>query len=56
MVGFAAKCAAFGAEAPAYEAVIDAMISELREYAAEWREELFEAPNHRENWGLVLLA
>ncbi len=32
------------------------MISELREYAAEWREELFEAPNHRENWGLVLLV
>ena len=44
------------AEGPAYEAVIDAMISELREYAAEWREELFEAPNHRENWGLVLLV
>jgi hypothetical protein len=44
------------AEAPAYEAVIDAMISELREYAAEWREELFEASNHRENWGLVLLV
>lgn len=43
-------------EAPTYEAVIEAMISELREYAAEWREELFEAPNHRDNWGLVLLV
>jgi hypothetical protein len=44
------------AEAPTYETVIQAMISELREYAAEWRDELFEAPNHRENWGLVLLV
>jgi hypothetical protein len=44
------------AEAPAYQAVIEAMIEELREYAAEWREHLFEAPNHRENWGLVLLV
>jgi hypothetical protein len=44
------------AEAPTYEAVIEAMIGELREYAAEWREELFGAPNHRENWGLVLLV
>lgn len=44
------------AEAPTYEAVIEAMIDELREYAADWREELFEALNHRENWGLVLLV
>ena len=44
------------AEAPTYEAVIQAMVSELREYAAEWRDGLFEAPNHRENWGLVLLV
>jgi hypothetical protein len=47
---------ALWAEAETYEAVIEAMIRELREYAAEWREDLFEAPNHRENWGLVLLV
>jgi hypothetical protein len=47
---------ALWAEADTYEAVIEAMIRELREYAAEWREDLFEAPNHRENWGLVLLV
>jgi hypothetical protein len=44
------------AEEPTYEAAIEAMISELREYAAEWREDLFAAPNHRQNWGLVLLV
>jgi hypothetical protein len=45
---------ALWAEAPTYEAVIEAMITELRQYAAERREQLFEAPNHQGTWGLVL--
>lgn len=27
----------------------------LREYAEDWQGRLFDAPDHRENWGLVQL-
>jgi predicted RNase H-like HicB family nuclease len=36
------------------EAIIE-MIEALREYADDWQERLLDAPNHRENWGLVQL-
>jgi hypothetical protein len=29
------------------------MVAALREYAEDWPEHLLEAPNHKENWGLV---
>ena len=34
------------------EAVLEA-IAALREYAEDWQDHLLDAPNHRENWGLV---
>lgn len=37
------------------EAVAD-MVDALREYAADWQERLADAPNHRDNWGLVQLV
>ncbi|MBE1591573.1 prevent-host-death protein [Nonomuraea angiospora] len=36
------------------EAVIE-MVDALREYAEDWQDHLLDAPNHRENWGLVQL-
>jgi predicted RNase H-like HicB family nuclease len=36
------------------EAVME-MIDALREYVDDWQERLLDAPNHRENWGLVQL-
>jgi hypothetical protein len=31
------------------------IIEALREYAEDWHERLLNAPNHRDNWGLVQL-
>ena len=31
------------------------MVDALREYALDWQERLLDAPNHRDNWGLVQL-
>ena len=31
------------------------MVDALREYAEDWQERLLDAPNHRDNWGLVQL-
>jgi hypothetical protein len=31
------------------------MIEVLREYALDWQERLLNAPNHRDNWGMVQL-
>ncbi|WP_344888481.1 prevent-host-death protein [Actinomadura meridiana] len=36
------------------EAVLE-MADALREYAEDWQDHLLDAPNHRENWGLVQL-
>jgi len=36
------------------EAVVE-MVDALREYAEDWQERLLDAPNHRNNWGLVQL-
>lgn len=36
------------------EAVTE-MIDVLREYADDWQDHLLNAPNHRENWGIVQL-
>lgn len=37
------------------DAVTD-MIEALREYAHDWQDRLLNAPNHRDNWGLVQLV
>jgi Antitoxin of toxin-antitoxin, RelE / RelB, TA system len=37
------------------DAITD-MIAALREYALDWQDRLLNAPNHRDNWGLVQLV
>ena len=44
-----------GADGATFEEAITEMIEALREYADDWQDRLLEAPNHRENWGLVQL-
>jgi hypothetical protein len=38
-----------------FEEAISEMIQALREYADDWQDHLLNAPNHRDNWGLVQL-
>lgn len=35
---------------------LDDLVGEIREYAEAWHSRLLNAPNHRDNWGLVMLA
>ena len=43
------------ADGPTFDAAIDEMVLALREYAEDWQDRLLDAPNHRDNWGLVQL-
>jgi hypothetical protein len=43
------------AEGASFDEAVTEMIDALREYAEDWQERLLDAPNHRENWGLVQL-
>lgn len=43
------------ADAASFDDAITEMIDALREYAEDWQERLLDAPNHREQWGLVQL-
>lgn len=43
------------ADAANFDAAIGEMIEALREYAQDWQDHLLNAPNHRDNWGLVQL-
>lgn len=43
------------ADAESFDDAITDMILALREYAEDWQDHLRDAPNHRENWGLVQL-
>lgn len=43
------------ADGASFDEAIDEMIVALREYAEDWQERLLDAPNHRDNWGLVQL-
>jgi predicted RNase H-like HicB family nuclease len=43
------------ADGETFDVAIMEMVDALREYAEDWQERLAEAPNHRENWGLVQL-
>jgi hypothetical protein len=42
-------------DGPTFDEAIIEMVDALREYADDWQERLLDAPNHRENWGLVQL-
>jgi hypothetical protein len=43
------------ADGASFDEAVTEMIDALREYAQDWQERLLDAPNHRENWGLVQL-
>lgn len=43
------------ADGSTFDEAIDEMIDALREYADDWQDRLLDAPNHRENWGIVQL-
>jgi len=43
-------------DGPTFNEAIIEMVDALREYADDWQERLLDAPNHRENWGLVQLV
>lgn len=44
------------AEGKTLPALYEDTIGVLREYAADWVDHLRQAPNHRDNWGLVQLV
>lgn len=43
------------ADGASFDEAIAEMVDALREYAEDWQERLLDAPNHRDNWGLVQL-
>ncbi|MFE1316466.1 prevent-host-death protein [Kitasatospora phosalacinea] len=43
------------ADGGTFDEAIDEMVDALREYAEDWQDRLLNAPNHRDNWGLVQL-
>jgi predicted RNase H-like HicB family nuclease len=43
------------ADGATFDEAIDETIDALREYAEDWQDRLLDAPNHRDNWGLVQL-
>lgn len=44
------------ADGATFDEAITETIQALREYAADWQDRLLDAPNHRDNWGLVQLV
>ena len=43
------------ADGATFEEAIVETIDALREYAEDWQDHLLDAPNHRDNWGIVQL-
>ncbi|MDA8370559.1 MAG: prevent-host-death protein [Nocardiopsaceae bacterium] len=43
------------ADGATFDEAVTEMVGALREYAEDWQDHLLDAPNHRENWGLVQL-
>lgn len=43
------------ADGATFDEALTEMVDALREYAEDWQDHLLDAPNHRENWGLVQL-
>lgn len=46
----------FVAEGATIDAAIDDLVEQLREYAEDWHDRLYLAPNHEQRWGLVTLV
>jgi Antitoxin of toxin-antitoxin, RelE / RelB, TA system len=44
------------ADGATFDDAVSEMISALREYAEDWQDRLLDAPDHRDNWGLVQLV
>jgi predicted RNase H-like HicB family nuclease len=44
------------ADGATFDEAVAEMVDALREYAQDWQERLLDAPNHRDNWGLVQLV
>lgn len=44
------------ADGATFDEAVAEMIVALREYADDWQDRLSDAPNHRNNWGLVQLV
>jgi predicted RNase H-like HicB family nuclease len=44
------------ADGATFDEAVTEMIDALREYADDWLDHLADAPDHRENWGLVQLV
>lgn len=43
------------ADGATFDEAIEEMVAALRDYAEDWQDRLLDAPNHRDNWGLVQL-
>ncbi|OXM50832.1 prevent-host-death protein [Amycolatopsis thailandensis] len=43
------------ADGATFDEALTEMVDALREYAEDWQLRLLDAPNHRDNWGLVQL-
>ncbi|MFC4561187.1 hypothetical protein ACFO4E_04870 [Nocardiopsis mangrovi] len=43
------------ADGATFEAALSEMVDAFREYAEDWHDHLFDAPNHRDNSALVQL-
>lgn len=43
------------ADGATFDVAIVEMVQALREYAHDWQDRLLDAPNHRDNWGLLKL-
>jgi antitoxin of RelE/RelB toxin-antitoxin system len=43
------------ADGKSFDEAVGEMVLALREYAEDWQDHLRDAPNHRDNWGLVQL-
>ncbi|RVX38353.1 antitoxin of RelE/RelB toxin-antitoxin system [Nonomuraea polychroma] len=43
------------ADGRTFNEAVTEMVDALRDYAEDWQDHLLDAPNHRENWGLVQL-
>lgn len=41
------------ADGTSFDDAIAEMVDALREYAEDWQDHLLDAPNHRDQWGLV---
>ncbi|MFC4013327.1 hypothetical protein ACFOY2_39295 [Nonomuraea purpurea] len=44
------------ADGRTFDEAVTEMVGALREYAEDWQDHLLDAPNHRDNWGLVQMT